>query len=91
MKQSTRFASIVASAFLGLPVMSSGLYAETPLEAYRKGCAGCHSTERDLRKIPRTPASERRAWIEAFMARHPCERDDLKPLIVQYLLSRSER
>ena len=66
--------------------------AETPAEAYAKGCGGCHTSERTaLRKITRVPIAERRAWIEAFMAQHPCERDSLKPLIVEYLLQRTAR
>jgi hypothetical protein len=66
--------------------------AETPAQAYAEGCGGCHTSERAvLRKIPRVPTAERRAWIEAFMANHPCERDSLKPLIVEYLLEKTAR
>jgi hypothetical protein len=64
--------------------------AQTPAEAYKKGCGGCHQSEgRVLRPIPKASEPERRAWIEKFMTQHPCERDDLKPLIVDYLLERS--
>ena len=35
------------------------------------------------------PKPSARAWIEAFMALHPCKCDDLKPAIVDYLLERS--
>ena len=66
--------------------------AETPAEAYSKGCGGCHTSERIvLRKITRVPIAERRVWIETFMTQHPCERDSLKPLIVDYLLERTVR
>ncbi len=64
--------------------------AQTPSEAYQKGCANCHRSESAvLRRIPGRDDAGRRAWIEAFMAQHPCERDDLKELIVEYLLERS--
>ena len=66
--------------------------AQTPAEAYVRGCGGCHSSDRKvLRAISRVPAAERRAWIEAFMALHPCEHDKVKPLIVEYLLERTAR
>jgi hypothetical protein len=42
-----------------------------------------------LRRIPKASQADRRAWIERFMTQHPCERDELKPLIVDYLLERS--
>jgi mono/diheme cytochrome c family protein len=74
-------AAAFASAFLAqLPDPS---IAQTPAEAYIKGCAGCHSSE--------GPEPERRAWIEKFMTQHPCERDDLKLLIATYLLEKSAR
>jgi hypothetical protein len=65
--------------------------AQTPAEAFSTGCGGgCHSSERAvLRSIAKVPEPERRAWIEKFMTLHPCKRDDLKPLIVDYLLERS--
>jgi hypothetical protein len=65
-------------------------FAQTPAEAYQRGCANCHRSENTvLRHIPKRDEAARRAWIEAFMAQHPCERDDLKELIVTYLLDRS--
>ena len=80
----------VALALALLFEFSSPSTAQTPAEAYSKGCAGCHSSERTvLRRIPNVPEPERRAWIESFMTQHPCERDDLKPLIVNYLLEKS--
>jgi hypothetical protein len=83
-------AATFASAFLAQ--LSDPSIAQTPAEAYIKGCAGCHSSERTvLRSIPKGPESERRAWIEKFMTQHPCERDDLKHLIATYLLEKSAR
>jgi hypothetical protein len=41
-----------------------------------------------LRKEPETG---RRAWLETFMSTHPCACDELKPVIVDYLLERSRR
>jgi hypothetical protein len=82
----------LASAFAiaTLAAVSGPSTAQAPAEAYTKGCGGCHSSERMvLRRIPKAPELERRAWIEKFMTQHPCERDDLKPLIVDYLLERS--
>jgi hypothetical protein len=61
--------------------------AQTPREAYQQGCDGCHSSERHLRRVPRATIDERRAWIENFMTNHPNERDRLKPLIVDYIVS----
>jgi mono/diheme cytochrome c family protein len=81
------FAAAHATAAL---IEASGANAQVPAEAFRRGCAGCHTSERPiLRRIPKAPEAERRAWIEKFMTQHPCERDDLKPLIVDYLLERS--
>ena len=83
----------IGSALMLLVSIIGGLArAETPAEAYAKGCGGCHTSERIvLRKITPVPVTERRAFIESFMARHPCERDSLKPLIVDYLLERTAR
>ena len=80
-------AAVLASALLA--EASGPSTAQTLAEAYSKGCGGCHSSERVLRRIPKTSEPERRAWIETFMSQHPCERDDLKPLIVNYLLEKS--
>lgn len=67
-------------------------HAQTPSEAYARGCGGCHTSERRvLRAIPSGNDAVRLGWIEKFMAQHPCERDDLKPLIVEYLLQRTRR
>lgn len=64
--------------------------AETPTEAYAKGCAGCHPSERSLlRNIPRLPPTERRAWIGDFMAKHPNERASLRDQIIEYLMERT--
>lgn len=64
--------------------------AQTPAEAYQKGCANCHRSESAvLRRIPKHDEAGRRAWIESFMAQHPNERGDLKELIVEYLVERS--
>jgi hypothetical protein len=67
--------------------------AQTPAEAYANGCGGgCHQSERPvLRKFARLPQPERRAAIESFMAQHPSKSDELKPLIVEYLLQRAAR
>jgi hypothetical protein len=81
---------LVAAIAAAAPIAGAGAEAQTPAEAFRRGCAGCHTSERPiLRRIPKTTEAERRAWIEKFMTQHPCERDDLKPLIVDYLLERS--
>ena len=80
-------AAALASALL--TEASGPSNAQTPAEAYSKGCGGCHSSEKVLRRIPKASDAERRAWIEKFMTQHPCERDDLKPLIVDYLLEKS--
>jgi hypothetical protein len=64
--------------------------AFTPKESYLRGCGGCHTRESAvLRKIPRKSEPDRRAWIEQFMAAHPCECDPVKPKIVDYLISRT--
>ena len=66
--------------------------AETAADAYKKGCAGCHASENAvLRRIPPGDDESRRVWLQQFMAQHPCERDDLKPLILDYLVDRSRR
>lgn len=81
------FAAALATA---APIAAPGANAQTPAEAFRRGCFGCHTSERPiLRRIPKAPEADRRTWIEKFMAQHPCERDDLKPLIVDYLIERS--
>jgi cytochrome c553 len=66
--------------------------AESPVQAYLAGCAGCHDSERAvLRKIPRLPDAQRVLWIDSFMASHPCEADRLKPLIRDYLMQKTTR
>ena len=80
-------AAVLATA---APTEGPSAKAQTPAEAFRRGCAACHTSERPiLRRIPKAPEFDRRAWIERFMTQHPCERDDLKPQIVDYLLERS--
>lgn len=67
--------------------------AETGAQAYERGCGGgCHRSEaRVLRAIPRLPDAERRAWIAAFMDRHPNNADDAREAIIAYLTERSRR
>jgi cytochrome c553 len=81
--------------FLVLALALSGgaaAHAESPVQAYLAGCAGCHDSERAvLRKIPRLPDAQRALWIDSFMASHPCEADRLKPLIRDYLMQKSAR
>jgi cytochrome c553 len=70
----------------------SAALAESPVQAYLAGCAGCHDSERAvLRKIPRLPDAQRALWIDSFMASHPCEADRLKPLIRDYLMQKTTR
>ncbi len=82
-------AMVLASA-TALPKVTA---AETPAEAYAKGCGGgCHQSKRlVVRKFARVPQAERRAAIESFMSQHPCKRDELKPLILEYLLQQAAR
>ena len=85
--RSVLVAALASLLFIGL---SGSPKAQTSAEAFKLGCGGCHSSEKSvLGAIPKEPQSERRAWIEKFMSQHPCERDDLKPLIVNYLLEKS--
>ncbi|MBM3530561.1 MAG: hypothetical protein FJX62_20965 [Alphaproteobacteria bacterium] len=95
LKNMNRHSRNLAAAGLALALLAGGIGrsgAQTPAEAYAKGCGGCHTSERVvLRKIPRGTETGRRTWIETFMAQHPCERDSLKPLIVEYLLERTAR
>jgi len=64
----------------------------TGADAFTKGCGGCHSSESAvLRRIPRGDDEGRRAWLQTFITLHPCERDDLKPVILDYLVERSRR
>ncbi|MCC6888808.1 MAG: hypothetical protein IT536_09760 [Hyphomicrobiales bacterium] len=79
-------------AFAALALLGAGTgAAQTPAEAFKLGCGSCHPSEsRVLRAIPDRDDLRRRAFIQQFMAQHPCERDDLKPLIVDYLLARTK-
>jgi hypothetical protein len=84
-------------AFLALLASLAPAAAQPPsptgAEAYERGCGGgCHRSEaRVIRAIPRGSDEERRAWIAAFMDRHPCHCDDAKPAILDYLVERSRR
>ncbi len=71
------------------PVHMSAVSAQTPSEAYNAGCASCHTNERHFRKIARGDDAARRARIVNFMEGHPCERDDLRPLIVDFLVEKT--
>ena len=83
-------AVFLAAVLVTALIDGTGANAQTPAEAFRRGCAGCHTSERViLRRILKAPEADRRTFIEKFMTQHPCERDDLKPLIVDYLLERS--
>jgi len=89
----SRPATVLAIVAIAI-VSANGAFAQapTPAEAYASGCGGCHSGERKvLRAIPRLAEAERRAWIEDFMSKHPCEHDSLKPAIVDYLLQKTRR
>jgi hypothetical protein len=82
--------AILVAAAITVAAPIAGPAQVTPTEAFRRGCAGCHTSERPiLRRIPKAAEAERRSWIEKFMTQHPCERDDLKPLIIDYLIERS--
>jgi hypothetical protein len=61
-------------------------------DAFKRGCGGCHSSEAAVvRRIPRGDDPMRRAWLQKFMALHPCECDEVKPEILDYLVERSRR
>lgn len=87
----------IGAALLAAPILvllafiSDRLAAQTPAEAFKRGCGGgCHASDAAIvRRIRKEPEVERRAWIESFMTLHPCASDDLKPVIVEYLLERS--
>lgn len=82
-----------ALGLLALLVVAAPAAAQTGATAFERGCGGgCHASEtRVLRAIPRGDDTARRAWIEAFMARHPCHCDEMKPAILDYLTERSRR
>lgn len=84
-------ASIVLVGSLVILCTAGVAKAETAAEAYALGCGSCHATEgRIVRRIKAVPPNQRRSWIEDFMTKHPCERDSLRALIVQYLLERAK-
>jgi hypothetical protein len=66
--------------------------ATTGAAAFKRGCGGCHSSEASVvRRIPRGDDATRRAWLQKFMALHPCECDEVKPEILDYLVEQSRR
>ncbi len=79
------------AALLCVVLFTPAAYAQTPIEAYNAGCAGCHTNERQFRKIATGDDAARRAWIVTFMSGHPCERDDLRPLIIDFLVEKTRR
>ncbi|HRJ69415.1 MAG TPA: hypothetical protein PK812_07380 [Beijerinckiaceae bacterium] len=87
----------LVAALLAAPVAaqdpaSDPVAALTPAQAYARGCGSCHRSERGVvRAIPKRPDAERRAWIETFMADHPCEFDAGKAKILDYLVEKSRR
>lgn len=84
-------AAVFSIGFLVILGTAGAAKTETAAEAYALGCGGCHVSERPIvRRINAVPPGERRAWIEKFMTQHPCERDSLRALIVQYLLDRAQ-
>jgi cytochrome c553 len=87
------FVRLCIAAAVAAPVCNAtASLAQTAAEAYARGCGGCHESELTLlRRLRKVPEAERKAWLERFFAQHPCERDDLKPLILDYLLQRTAR
>ena len=83
---SPRMIATLSVLLAGLPAA-----AETGQEAFARGCGGgCHASERRvLRAIPRLPEAERRAWIRAFMDRHPSHADDARPAIAEWLVQQT--
>jgi hypothetical protein len=86
-----RIGLLVALTFVLLAFISNRASAQTPTEAFNRGCGGgCHASDAAIvRRIRKEPEAERRTWIVSFMSLHPCACDDLKPVIVDYLLERS--
>lgn len=86
-----RMRSLVGLILLGATAMPAA--AQTGPDAFARGCGGgCHGSEaRVLRAIPRGTDAQRRAWLESFMTRHPCQCDEMKPAILDYLVERSRR
>ena len=84
-------ALFVAPTLVLIAFISDGLAAQTPAEAFKRGCgSGCHAPDVAIvRRVRKEPEAERRAWIESFMTLYPCASDELKPVIVDYLLERS--
>ena len=81
----------MALTFVLLGFISNRVAAQTSSEAFNRVCGGgCHASDAAVvRRIRKEPETERRAWIESFMTLHPCACDELKPVIVNYLLERS--
>jgi hypothetical protein len=61
--------------------------------AFERGFGGgCHRPEAQVpRAIPHGTEAERRAWIAAFMDRHPCHCDEARPAIHDHLVQRTAR
>lgn len=74
------------------PSVAETTSATTGADAFIRGCGGCHNSESAVvRRIPRGDDQDRRAWLQKFMALHPCECDELKPVILDHLVERSRR
>ncbi|QWG16008.1 hypothetical protein KMZ68_13160 [Bradyrhizobium sediminis] len=80
--------AIVSAALIASAALPA--HAVPPEEAFKAGCGGCHSSDKNiLREIPKGPDEVRRAWILEFTAGHPNEMDSVKPQIVEYLVKKS--
>ncbi|MGL4323779.1 MAG: hypothetical protein ACRCTD_07025 [Beijerinckiaceae bacterium] len=83
---------VIPAIMLVACIVARPVAAQTPAEAYAQGCGMCHTSERQvIRKIPRLPVQARQDWLVNFMANHPCERQNLKPQIVEYLMQKTAR
>jgi hypothetical protein len=80
-------------SIIGLEPSHAETATSTPgADAFKRGCGGCHSAESAVvRRIPRGDDPTRRAWLQKFMALHPCECDEVKPDILDYLVEQSRR
>ena len=87
--------ALVVSVLLMLALGPSGAEtaaSTTGADAFNRGCGGCHNSEDAVvRRIPRGDDATRRAWLQKFMALHPCECDEVKPEILDHLVQRSRR
>jgi mono/diheme cytochrome c family protein len=81
----------VLALFAGIAGPALAAEPDAAAKLFQRGCAGCHSERRVVRKVKAMPAADREARLRKFMEDHHAADKAERELVIRYLLARAAR